>query len=385
MKIGVDVRCFAGKRHTGVEEYTRNLLVKLVESSPEHSFVLFFNAFSRDIPNFSWITKYPNVIMCRKRIPNKILNVCLWYFRRPYLDALIGGVDVFFAPNLGFLSVSPKCRFVVTVHDLSYEVYSQTFSLKRRLWHLFISPRKLLSRADAIVAVSSSTKEDIIRFYGINEKKISVIYSGISERYGVMSRNDVKLLAYKDKWKLPYRFILSMGTFEPRKNITALVRGYSAYRKSQSHTGKNNHAQLILAGSSGWREEEIQKEIEESPYRKDIRRMGYIPEKDKKKLYNLATVFLYPSLYEGFGFPVLEAMKCGLPVITSFSSSLGEIAKQGALYIDPLRPEEIALALEQLLEDRVLYEEMVLKSGKVCSKYSWKQCAREVKSLLTEK
>ncbi|QQS61418.1 MAG: glycosyltransferase family 4 protein [Candidatus Moraniibacteriota bacterium] len=384
MKIGIDARCFTGGRCTGVEEYARNVITRLVESSPEHTFVLFFNAFFQNIPDFSWVEKYKNVTICRKKIPNKILNFCLWYFRRPYLDIFMGGVDIFFAPNLGFISVSPKCRFVLTVHDVSFDIYPQTFSLKRRLWHIFVNPRQLFFRANNLIAVSHSTKNDIIRFYGIKEEKIDVIHSGISNNYGIMNRNDLDLLTFKDKLKLPYRFILYMGTFEPRKNIKAIVRGYTAYRRSRVKIKKDIPVQLILAGSSGWREEEMLKEIEDSPYKKDIRRIGFICEDDKKKLYNLATVFLYPSLYEGFGFPVVEAMKCGVPVITSSSSSLGEIAREGALYVDPFRPEEISLALNEILEDKVLREEIILRAKKVSMKYSWRKCAQEVKLVLTK-
>jgi len=384
MKIGIDMRCFAGGRHSGVEEYTRQIVERLVESLPNVRFVLFYNAFSGDTPDFSWVTKYERVTLKRTHFPNKLLHLSLWYLKRPYLDRLVGGVDVFFAPNINFLSISRKCRFIITAHDLTFEVYPETFSWKRRLWHVFVSPRSLFRRADRIISVSYSTADDLHSYYKLSKKKIFTIHSGVSDYYSPMDRNAIELIKLKEKYQLPYRFILFVGTFEPRKNISALVRGYEVFRKKQKAQQRTQIVPLIIAGSPGWKEDELENEIRTNVYRSDIRRIGKISESEKRQLYNLATVFVYPSLYEGFGFPVAEAMACGVPVITSNGSSLAEIAGKGAILIDPLRPDEIGIALDELFRDIELRYEMSNRARLVASRLSWRETAKETKNVLTK-
>ncbi len=384
MKIGIDMRCFAGGRISGVEEYARNLIEKMISTSQEHEYILFYNAFSSKKIDFSWATNYSHVRLVRRYFPNKLLNLFLWYFQRPFLDRMIGGVDVFFAPNLNFIALSPKCPLVITAHDLSFEIYPETFSLKRRLWHLFVGPRKLFSRAQKILAVSQSTADDLMRIYGIQREKITVVYSGISEQFTIMNRNTVALMDIKKRYNLPYKFILFLGTFEPRKNIIALIRGYEMFRRLYTSENSDDIVQLILVGSSGWKEESLKKEIRKNVFSQDIKRLGCISQEDKPGLYNLATVFVYPSFYEGFGFPLAEAMKCGKPSITSNNSSLGEIAQKGALYIDPFRPEEIGFALLELFQDKELFSEMSQRASLAVSRFSWRKCAKETHNVLED-
>jgi glycosyltransferase involved in cell wall biosynthesis len=384
MKIGIDMRCFVGGRISGVEEYARNLIEEMISTSQEHEYILFYNAFSSKKIDFSWATHHSHVRLVRRYFPNKLLNLFLWYFQRPFLDRMIGGVDVFFAPNLNFIALSPKCPLVITAHDLSFEIYPETFSFKRRLWHLFVGPRKLFSRAQKILAVSQSTADDLMRIYSIQREKITVIYSGISEQFTIMNRNTVALMNIKKRYNLPYKFILFLGTFEPRKNIIALVRGYEMFRRLYTSENSTTIPQLILVGSSGWKEESLKKEIRKSSFCKDIRRIGFISQEDKPGLYNLATVFVYPSFYEGFGFPLAEAMKCGKPSITSNNSSLGEIAQKGALYIDPFRPEEIGFALLELFQDKELFSEMSQRASLAISRFSWRKCAKETHNILKD-
>jgi glycosyltransferase involved in cell wall biosynthesis len=368
---------------SGVEEYAKNVIERLIESSEKHEFILFFNAFGPR-PDFSWVPKRECVRWVYARIPNKLLNVSLWYFRRPYIDRFIGGVDVFFAPNPTFLSVSPSCRLVITAHDLSFEIFPETFSIKRRLWHMFVSPRRLFRRANRIIAVSQSTKDDVVCRYGIDPKKVSVIYCGVSDTFAPMSRNNPKLLEVKKRYELPYRFILFLGTFEPRKNIAGLVRAYSAFRSSLGGNTSEKPPQLILAGPSGWKEWEIEREISESPYCEDIRRIGFVRSEDKSAIYALSTVFAYPSLYEGFGFPVVEAMRCGGCVITSATSSLGEVAGDGAILVDPFRSDELAVVLKEVFRDNELRANMSQRALRSSARFSWRHCARDTERAIVE-
>ncbi len=351
MRIGVDIRCLSEGRRSGVEEYVEETLKSVLSMDPYNEYVFFLNAFSDIKADLSWTKQYANVSLSRWKIPNKILNLSLWYLKWPKLDRLIGGVDIFFAPNINFLALSKRTKLVLTMHDLSFELYPETFSWKRRLWHFFIAPRALCRHADRLVAVSRSTAQDLITHYAISREKISVVYSGVGEKYVTIDRNDPVLLRTKEKYGLPYRFILFLGTWEPRKNIDALIAAYNAYRKD--HRGETYY-HLVLAGTPGWKSKSIYDAIKSSPYQDSIHLLGFVDDVDKPALYNLAEIFLYPSLYEGFGFPVLEAMRCGTPAITSHTSSLSEVTDGQAILVDPYKPDELYRAIKELLSDKQL-------------------------------
>lgn len=383
MKIGVDVRCLAEGKRTGVEEYTLSLLAKLFEIDKENEYVLFFNACpptlkfwqvkQKNISDFSWMEKYPNVTLKVFHFPNKLLNLSLWYLRFPKLDKLIGGADIFFLPNLNFAAVSKKTKLVVTAHDLSFEMFPETFSLKRRLWHFFVNFRRLVLSADKVIAVSQSTKDDLMTRCGVQENKIAVISSGIGEQFRAMSRNDSELIRVQKKYNLPYKFILSLETFEPRKNIISLIRSYEALQNLKNPVFDKYF--LVIAGTRGWKDGEIFEVIANSPYKDKIILPGFIADEDKPALYNLASVFVYPSLYEGFGFPPLEAMASGTPVIVSHSSSLPEVVGDAGVFIDPYQPEELFRALQQILTDQEFANLLREKGIARAALFSWDKTA----------
>jgi glycosyltransferase involved in cell wall biosynthesis len=379
MRIAIDLRCLAEGRRTGVEEYVTGLLRELFEQNGTDEFILFYNAWQGGLPeDFAWMTEYPNVSIRRFRIPNKILNGLLWYFHWPKLDILCGGADIFFMPNLNFAAVSNRSKLIVTAHDLSFEAYPELFSWKRRLWHFFVNFHGLCRRAALILAVSHSTKEDILSYYRIPERKVTVIRSGLGREFVRISRNDPELLRVKEKYALPYRYILFFGTFEPRKNIRAVVQAYETYRLSR---GERESVPLVLAGSPGWNSDEIFREIGSSPFRGDIRLLGFVPDEDKRALYNLATLFVYPSFYEGFGFPPIEAMACGVPTIVSRNSSFPEIVGGGALMIDPYQPDELYQAMSALLSDRSFAEKLSRAGEHQSKKYTWDRSASELSKM----
>src|SRR3989338_10116494 len=194
-----------------------------------------------------------------------------------------------------------------------------------------------------------------------------------------MSRNDVDLLRVKEKYHLPYRFILSLATFEPRKNILALIQSYEALQRL-SHPVMDKYM-LVIAGIEGWKCEEVFEAIARSPYRDKIILTGFIADSDKVALYNLASVFVYPSLYEGFGFPPLEAMACGVPVIVSHSSSLPEIVGDAGILVDPYQPDELLQALRQVLMDQELADTLRKRSEARAKLFSWEKTVKETLSV----
>jgi len=380
MRIGIDARCLEEGRRTGVEEYTLNLLQNLFKIDKKNEYILFLNSWKKSQADFSWLADYPNVKVLKFHFPNKILNFLFWYFNWPKMDKMIGGADLFFMPNIIFGSVSKKTKLLITIHDLSFERYSENFSLKRRLWHIFVNPKKICIRADGIIAVSESSRNDLVDIYRIDPNKIRVIHSGISEKFLVLNRNDEKLVKVKEKYRLPYKFILYLGTIEPRKNIIGILR---AYRKLQEvgfldlNLNEVLNYKLVIAGSKGWLSRKIFSEIKKSEFRENIKMINFVKDEDKEYVFNLASLFVYPSFFEGFGFPVLEAMSCGVPVITSNSSSLPEVAGGGAIMIDPEKPNEIADAFKELLTNKSLRENLIKKGFYQAGTFSWEKTTKE--------
>ncbi len=386
VRIGIDVRCLAEGRRTGVEEYTLNLLKEVFRLDTQNEYRLFFNSWKNSRADLSWLEEFPQVKLYKFKIPNKILNLCFWYFNWPKIDKMLGGMDVFFMPNLTFAALSRKTKLILTVHDLSFARYPEMFSWKRKLWHYLVQPQKLCQQADNVIAVSQSTKNDLIGLYKIAPEKISVIYSGLSDKFRVIDRNDKQLIAVKEKYQLPYRFILYLGTIEPRKNIISLIRAFNQL-KSQAQAENDEDLikyKLVIAGQAGWLMKKILAEINISPFREDILKINPVAEEDKEYFYNLASLFVYPSFFEGFGFPPLEAMRCGVPAITSNSSSMPEVINGGGIMIDPDRPSEIAMAMREILTDKILREKFIQKGLEQSQKFNWPKSAKKFKQLLKQ-
>ena len=385
MKICIDVRCLMDGRRTGVEEYTLNLLLNLFEADPENEYVLFYNSWKKPDFDFSIFTKFSNVTLKKLRIPNKLLNLSFWYLNWPHIDRLVGGADAVFLPNIIFYGISKYAKLILTVHDLSFERYPEHFSSKRKLWHVFINPKKICQRADRIIAVSNSTKNDLINLYKIKSEKIEAVYSAVDDKFQPISRNDAKLLETKEKYRLPYKFILYLGTIEPRKNIVSLIRAFDRLEK-EAHDSDNMEIlkyKLILAGSRGWLGEKIFLERRKAAFRDHIQLIKFVRDEDKAYLYNLASLFVYPSFFEGFGFPPLEAMKCGIPVIASNNSSLPEIVGDGGILIDPDKPDEILRAMEELIKNKEFRETLVKKGLEKSKEFDWRKTAEETLEMIS--
>jgi len=220
------------------------------------------------------------------------------------------------------------------------------------LWHFFINPRKNVKEAYKIWSVSESTAQDLVSLYQINPEKITVNYPFLNDQFFKPVEQDDKYLIIK-KYNLPEKFILFLGTIEPRKNIKSLIVGFENFKKRNEWA---KDYQLVIAGEKGWSNQPIIERIENSSCFEDIVFANFIEEKNKPILYSLAQIFVYPSFYEGFGFPPLEAMALGIPTIASNCSSMPEILEDGAVLINPYKPFEICLALELLLKDQKIYQ-----------------------------
>jgi glycosyltransferase involved in cell wall biosynthesis len=222
-------------------------------------------------------------------------------------------------------------------------------------------------KASHVIAVSQATKEDLIRLYGVNEDKVSVVYSGVSEASEVfdgekMSEEQPKTLS------LPDKYILYLGTMEPRKNIVSIIEAFASIAEDVSHD-------LVIAGERGWLASGVERAIKVSGEASRIHRVGLVAEGRKQELYRRADLFVYPSFYEGFGFPPLEALVAGTPVITSHNSSLPEVVGDWAVMVNPYDVSELALVMKEVLDNPPLVGEKIKKS--IRKKFSWDRAARQ--------
>jgi len=375
-RIGIDIRCLTDGKKTGVEEYTLNILEQLFELDKRNQYVLFSNSFRKPQFDSEMFSRFKNVSVKKFRFPNKLLNLCFWYLRWPYADIMLGGIDIFFMPNINFIALSKKTKLILTIHDLSYEIFPRTFSLKRRLWHHIINPRKLCNLANQLIAVSKSTKNDVISYWGIPEEKIKVIYNGISADFEQLDRNNPKLIEVKEKYHLPFNFIFYLGTVEPRKNISAIVKAYDHLRESKNP--QLDKYKLVIAGGKGWKTKNILSVMRNAKFTQDIIFTSCITNEDKAAVYTLASLFVYPSFFEGFGIPVLEAMRCGVPAITSSASSLPEVVGEGAIMIDPDKPDELYSVMKEVLLNRDFYANLQQQALKQAIRFNWRSSAREL-------
>ncbi len=379
MKIGVDIRTLMDEHYSGVSEYTANLLSALLHEDQSGEYSLFYNSFrdlSARFPN--WPEKNYRIIGCHW--PNKVFNYLLQKtLGYPKLDRVLGRPDIFWLPHFNFARLLPATKLVVTVHDLSFLRYPHFFSGRKNLWHRALGVKSILRRADRIVAVSENTKNDIVELTGVPAEKVKVIYSGNNLVAREVSDEEAK--EFLEPKGLNGRFILYLGTIEPRKNLIGLIRAFNELR---SRDRKYDGLRLVLAGGRGWKSRAIYQEKEKSPYSSDIIFLGYISKKEKEILYSKASVFLYPSFYEGFGFPPLEAMSYSLPVVCSNVSSLPEVVGGAAIMVNPAVPEEIATAASLILDNPELREKLIAAGREQAKKFSWQETARGYLALFRE-
>ena len=381
MVIGIDIRVLTRGTRTGIEEYTLNLLSCLLAQNKNVKFKLFYNAFHKTQLNYEW-AKLPNVEITEYRIPNRFLFLSARYLNQPKIDHLLSGVDLFFNPHFFITPLSKECHYAITFHDLSFEYYPELFSTRKRYWQYFLmNIKKEAKRADKLIVVSKSTKEDIMGLYGIPENKIRLIYSGINSKFRKIKIKDEDKLNLNKKYCLPEKFILYFGTLEPRKNLIGLIKAYEIFRLNYKSA---SDYKLVIAGAPGWLYQKIYKTAKKSIFSNDIIFTGYIEEKDKLYLYNLASLFVYPSFFEGFGFPPLEAMACGIPVITSNISSLPEVVGDAGIIIDPYNLNDLAFAIKETIYDINLRNYLISRGFEQVNKFSWERCAEKTMNFLLE-
>lgn len=366
MRIGVDIRVLAAGKRTGIEEYAIGLLEALLPAARQHEWVLFYNAWRKEKLDFSW-ARLPWVRVVERSLPNRPLMFASAYLSLPKLNRFIGECDTFFSPHFYPAAVLRKTPLITAFHDLGFVHHPEFSSAKKYWWHRLTRPQWQARRSRHIITVSESSKRDLVNIYNIPPEKISVIYSGISSSFRQLPNDAGE--AVRRKYHLPKRFILYLGTVEPRKNIIGILKAFERLLD----TGYDGA--LVIAGMFGWSYRPILEAWRNSPARERVSFTGFIAPEDKPMLYNCADCFVYPSFFEGFGFPPLEAMACGVPVITARCSSLPEVTGGAALLINPTSTSELHWAMETILGDASLRHRLRSHGLKRAADFSWERAA----------
>lgn len=296
----------------------------------------------------------------------------LWHrLRLPIpVEIITGPLDIFYSPDFVLPPTRRATRTLLTVHDLSFLRYPEAFVPALRRYLERVVPRSI-ARADLVLADSAHTGSDIVSLLGVPADKVEVLYSGVSPRFRsqIEPGEDARIRAHYGLGERPY--VLSVGTVQPRKNHVRLIHAFI-----RSQTGQPAGWQLVIAGGWGWLYQDILAEVEKHGDR--VRILGFVDEADLPALYRGAALFAFPSLYEGFGLPVLEAMACGVPVVCSDASSLPEVAGDAALLVNPLDTDALAEALSRALRDADLRQEMVARGLAQAARFTWEQAARQL-------
>lgn len=364
MRVLIDINPLCGFM-TGIGNFIFHLVEALLKKGGDVRYRLYGPDVRRDpFPNYQ-----KELQIGFRTYSREVLEHLARYGCAPRLPA---DVDVYHLPYpaLPFHS-APNTRFVVTIHDLAFLFFPEYVADRLVLRHLMRSVSEQVARADHIMADSQSTALDIMRVFGTPPAKVSVVYPGFDQAcfHPEPEPTDVDL-----PYPVPHRFILCVGTIEPRKNHLTLVRAFEQFVR---RTG-DRETHLVLAGGLGWQYDPVCAYIEQSDARHRILHLSGLPNTAIAALYRRALFTVYPSLYEGFGLPVLEAMACGSPVITSSISSLPEVAGVAALLVNPRNVEELTEALVRLSSEEGLRAQLREAGLRQASRFSWERAACEV-------
>ncbi len=311
----------------------------------------------------------PHLSLRVSRLPTvkPVVRIAWEQFLQPW-ELARGHVDLVHSMAYALPLVCPA-RSVVTVHDLSFLLFPEAFNPANRLY-LTTFTRLTVRRADALVAVSENTRRDLVRLLGARPERVAVVPNGVDPAFRPLDPEAVA--RFRRERGLPEAYILFVGTLEPRKNLTTLLRAYARLRQMAQVPHR-----LVVVGGVGWRYQGVLPLIEELGLRDEVVFAGFVPHQELPWWYGAADLFVFPSLYEGFGFPPLEAMACGTPVVSSNAASLPEVVGDAGRLVSPRDVEELAEGMRRVLLDSTLREEMRARGLARAREYSWERTARE--------
>ncbi len=361
MKIGIDIRSTLKKQKTGIGYYTLNLINNLARADSKASYFL-----------YSRIRPFD---MKRRLLPLPGRNFSHRVDRlnfRPEIS--MGDMDVFHTSSYDIKHFK-KTKLVTTMHDIIPLVFPEGYP-EEVLEKLKKDIKRVFDESSLIIASSLNTKKDLEDQFSFDSEKIKVIYPGRDESLSPVDDKVEIERHLKGKYGIDKKFILFVGTVEKRKNVKALIQAFFELKNEK----KIPH-HLVIIGMKGWGGEAAFDLVNQSGLKEEVRLIGYIPRKDLALFYNTADLFVYPSLYEGFGFPILEAFSCGVPVITSATTSCGEVAGDAAVTINPADTNALKSAINRVLLDEGLKKEMRERGFKRARLFSWKETAEQFQKI----
>lgn len=360
MKIGIDASRAFLKQRTGIEEYAYQTIKNLRNPLKDCEVVLYLHPLSRQ-PDFELPEKWRT-----KKIPYRRF----WTQVGLSIEMLLWPVDVLFVPAHTIPFIHPK-NTVVTVHGLEYEHNPESYSAYSLFFHKFFV-RKSCQWAKIIIAVSKNTKKDVMKYYRATGKKIEVVYNGFG--FAKLKIKGSKLKVNTDELG---KYVLFVGRLENRKNIGRIAAAFSLLRTKYGYEGK-----LVLAGKPGYGYWDFEERVKQMDARHYIKELGYVSEGDKWQLIKKTDVFMFPSLSEGFGIPILEAQSVGTPVISSKKGPMDEVAGNEDVLINPKSTAQIAELANRLITDKIFRERVVEKGKANVKKFSWQKAGEEVGEIL---
>jgi len=368
LKIGIDGRVLQDPKPSGITQYALNIIKGIAALDQKNQYIIFYNSFRKienTIPYFG--SNFQNRIY---HFPNKILEWLWKIFPYPKIDKKLK-VDIFFSPHFINIPLSKKVKKIVTIHDLSFRKNKNFFSWRKNLWHWQMNPKKICKNFDKIITVSHHTKKDLINIYKIPSEKIKVIYNGAYKITTDFSCNPEKEKSFLAQLNLSKKnYIFCLATLEPRKNISSLI---DAFYLIQNRIPEKK---LVITGKKGWLYNIIFKKIKKYNLQGKVVFTGFLNEEKKHFLFKNCSVFVFPSFYEGFGIPIIEAVNYKIPIITSSVSSIPEIISDAAILINPHNVNDIARAiLEVVNNERV--KDILRQKEKNMKEYSWTTAAKQ--------
>lgn len=362
MRIGIDVSRLREEKR-GVAHYLFNLLENISQLDKEDAFYLYSPRPIKFYPGRGDNWHY--------RFGHLPLPGSFWLQTEGKRFIREDKIEVFFGPcDILPLGLPKKIKKILVVHDLVPVLYPETMANYNHLVHkLFFE--KSIKTADAIIAVSQATKKDIIRHFRIAPEKIVVIHEGVKETFS--PPEEEKILSLRQKYGLSKPYILNVGTLEPKKNHITLLKAFKRLKIDWD---------LVIIGKKGWKAESFFSALKELKLSERVKILGYLPAEDLPAFYAGSEIFIFPSLYEGFGLPLLEAMACGASVICSNVSSLPEIGGDAVLYFNPNSVEELVCQIERLIGDTKLKERLKEKGKERAKEFSWQKTAEKTLKVL---
>jgi len=372
MHIGINAQLLSfsqNYRNSGVSHYIRDLLKELAQQPGTHEYTVFVNGpeivekLSAQHPQLTYVAAAWSESQPAARIAWEQLTLPS-LIRQKHIDVLHSPVNVLPA------WLPRDCAGVVTLHDLAFLRFPNILTRSKRLYHRMFTVRSI-RRASMVIAVSNSTKQDAIELVGVPGERVQTVYTCIDTRFSIVPGAE-ELQSFREKQGLTGGYLLYLGTLEPRKNITTLVEAYAQLRKTYAISEK-----LVLAGGKGWLYDAIFERVQQLGLASEVLFAGYVADAEQALWYRAASAFVYPSLYEGFGIPVVEAIACGVPVVTSNVSSLPEAGADIALCIDPYNVEAMAAAMYQALTDQTFRQKCSTMAPVVTQRFSAQRMVKQ--------